>query len=201
MATVDIEAPGASEAALKAAIRALVPISTTTISSPVNYVDLALPSGYSAFRMVVTNLVVAGGAAASPYGAFSEDGGVTWLDDWVGFVAYDTTYIRRNEIAFISGHTENGIIDFVLFGYTGGHCMTVDIYPGSATRKAAAVSTLITDGTAAADAMIFARNVCRINTVRVNALRIYPNNDVTGPNDPDPAFTIDSGTVSLYGVL
>jgi hypothetical protein len=204
MSTIDIEAPGVDEAALKAAIQALVPISTTTISSPVNYVDITLPSGYSAFRLVVTNVYYLDPPIAL-VGAFSQDGGATWLEDFAtDGDAYKVHFIRRNGTALTSDDWDAGAIEFSLLSgvVSAGWNINAMIYPGSATRLAMVTAEIVTDGASDYDGVALAKSLCRDNTARVNAIRLIPDNGSTGPGAPDVAYFIGSGaTVSLYGVL
>jgi hypothetical protein len=199
MATVDIEAPGASEAALEAAIRALIPISTTTISSPVNYVDITLPAGYSAFRLVLSSLAIETGAAF--WGAFSQDGGSTWLTDYdTDWIGYNFTRISVNVLGTVQGSSDPSA--GLEFGVGDDQCSAdFTIVPGSATLPATMMG-LVHGTDAAARALQIARIACTLNTARVNAIRITPfDGGSTSPATPSVSLFIDYGTLSLYGVL
>jgi hypothetical protein len=206
MSTIDIEAPGADEAALKAAIQALVPISTTAISSPVNYVDITLPSGYSAFRLTVAGLVAPD--AVRLIGAFSQDGGATWLEDFAGDADnYSRTYFQRpSTAAFGSGAQASlGVLDLSVDTIFINSSYTADILinPGSASEKALAIADYSNSLYEATYSPYIGRvvSLCLVNTQRVNALRVIPDNSVTGPGTPDVLYTMTAGSLSLYGVL
>lgn len=195
--TIDIEAPGADEAALKAAIQALVPISTTTISSPVNYVDINLPAGFSGFRLVMIRLKSQRGWFQ---GAYSQDGGATWLENFNGaYDAYAATVIDR--LAAFESYTElSGIFDLAVTASSTQypHIVEMLIDPGSASVNAhhqlwaSGTSTLADKG-----GITFIRATCRINTARVDTIRIMnPGEDPTAP----ALYTMQSGTFVLYGV-
>jgi hypothetical protein len=201
MSTIDIEAPGADEAALKAAIQALIPISTTTISSPVNYVDITLPSGYSAFRLEVVGLYRSAGDT-DPIGAFSQNGGTTWLEDWdTDFIAHWVTAMAKTGGPFTPGQYEDATLVFgrdLTGGATAGQNIAVMIYPGSASRPAMTVATFSSDADDAAGGVGLLSSVCRISTARVNALRIMPNG--SNPSSPSVIRFLNAGTLTLYGV-
>lgn len=202
MATVDIEAPGASEAALRAAIQALVPISTTTIASPVNYVDIDLPSGYSSFQLEVTG--VEGGQSSNLIGAFSEDGGTTWIEDYAGgFDAYTETLFRRYTLAFQSTAYDSGVLDLSVSEIPTTAQLSISIDPGSASRPAMATASFSCSfiGAGETPTVGVVCTACRDNTQRVDAIRLMFDNAATGPSTPDPAYTIVAGAFTLYGVL
>jgi hypothetical protein len=197
MSTIDIEAPGADEAALKAALQALVPISTTTISSPVNYVDITLPSGYSGFRLSIIRLKSVSGWFQ---GAYSQDGGATWLENFNGdYNAYAATVISR--LNTLDSYTElSGIFDLVIAAGSTFLPYHIDmlIDPGSASVKAHHfLSSSGTSTTAATGGIAFIRATCRINTARVNTIRIMnAGEDPAAPAGND----LESGTFTLYGI-
>jgi hypothetical protein len=198
MSTIDIEAPGASEAALKAAIQALIPISTTTISSPVNYVDITLPSGYSAFRLIIVGLV---GSEAYPFAAFSQDGGGTFLEDFDG--SYVSHTLSRIVLAtsFATAVEDSGAIDVAQSETGMPNCCDILIDPGSASRLAhlqIVASGTSVNITTPSPGLSVLGVTCRINTARVNAIRFVSGEN---PGAPTPANTFSSGTFTLYGVL
>jgi hypothetical protein len=208
MSTIDIEAPGADEAALKAAIQALVPISTTTISSPVNYVDITLPSGYASFKLEVSDLYrESGGVPANvlTMAAFSQDAGVTWLEDILG--DNESHFLCRIRLLAGAAIASQNFLDpwLTIDGITGppsGRNISVNIYPGSATTKAGvtaiSMSPYYEDGSGTGLSVMSC--VCLINTARVNALRIAVQSG-GGPSAPSVSQFLHGGTLSLYGVL
>jgi hypothetical protein len=201
MATVDIELPGASEAALKAAIQALVPISTTTISSPVNYVDITLPSGYSAFQLVGLNFAYTGNTAIF-MGAFSQNGGSSWIED-VDTTSNDYTGTIGKQEGFnaTTDTVESGVLDIGLLYLVDVTNFQMTICPGSASVRPTAFAQYWSNGTTVDDGFATGRHVCSGASARVNALRILPYS-VGNPSTPEPGDTIAAGAIlSLYGVL
>ena len=200
---IDIENPGADEAALRAAIQALVPISTTTISSPVNYVDIDLPSGYAAFQLFIVNMVTPDFRAL--VGAFSQDGGTVWLEDFATTSTnYSNAYLRRTNVAFTSGASDAlGCLDLSIGDIVAPFSATVLIVPGSATRAAMATTAFSVGNTAGGETPHIGDvvSLCLVNTQRVNAVRLMPDNGSTGPSAPDVLYTLTSGSFTLYGVL
>jgi hypothetical protein len=201
--TVDIEAPGASEAALKAAIQELVLISTTTISVPVNYVDITLPSGYSAFRLVFRNVAWPQQTFGHVFqGAFSRDGGTTWIEN--ATVDADFYYVeRRVQTAGVEAlqSITNGVLEIGYF--EGGSSLSGEmvIMPGSASFKPTVFTNLWTDAAGAANGFMTQREILDEGTGRVDALRIAPFSSGT-LTSPEVTDFIGSGAIfSLYGVL
>ena len=200
MAEIDIENPGASEAALKAAIQALVPISTTTISSPVNYADITLPSGYAGFRLLCVGFASADTANLGM--VFSQDGGVTWLHDFDD--AWDDYKLVSDQVDSVSPGIDNpdtyeNYCAELTAQFTVNHGIAdVMITPGSASQKAFVMAiSAATKADYAPVALRSVANVCKTNTARVNALRIF-----CGGEDPDsPTVIFSAGTFALYGVL
>ncbi len=90
MSNIDIESPGADEAALKAALGALgmpVLLASGAVTSPVSYISLALPAGYQKFELDLSGVFF---NVANDFlmGAMSFDSGATWLFDADTFAAY-----------------------------------------------------------------------------------------------------------------
>src|SRR6266404_3198838 len=69
-----------------------IPISSVSISSPVEYVDITLPSGYTYFVLNATTITLVDGSVApitdSLIGCFSFDGGVTFVADSINNDSY-----------------------------------------------------------------------------------------------------------------
>jgi hypothetical protein len=201
MSTIDIEAPGADEAALRAAIQALVPISTTTISSPVNYVDITLPSGYSAYHLILTNVGTTSGNNLEAAFVFSQNGGASFLEDFSGSsLAYKSSVFGQNTNTTTLAATVNDASITPWSGRQGVVFADMLIYPGSASKKA----TLMGRGNNYGFGVFSGRHFfgeCQINTARCDAIRIFDWNG-SDPNAPDPLYSqFDFGVISLYGVL
>jgi hypothetical protein len=202
MSTIDIEAPGADEAALKAAIQALVPISTTAISSPVNYVDITLPSGYSAYRLIGAGMYRSA-SNALPTMAFSQDGGTTWLEDYdTDYLAYIGHYATIK--AAVAGvYSTSALIELGMFapgGVSFRHHFDVLIFPGVASNKPAVSFTLTVNGTHETQTgLAIGRWVSNLSTARANAVRVMP--EFLNPNAIDTGYLWNAGALSLYGVL
>ena len=201
---IDIENPGADEAALKAAIQALVPISTTTISSPVNYVGIDLPSGFTAFRLVFRNMAWPQQTFGHIFqGAFSRDGGSTWIENATGDADFYWVE-RRVQTAGVEAlqTVANGVLEIGYF--EGGTSLSGEmlIMPGSASFKPTVFTNLWTDVVGASqNGFMTQREILNSGTGRVNALRIAPFGTGT-LTTPEVTDFIDTGAIfSLYGVL
>lgn len=84
----------------------IVPISSVAISSPVEYVDIALPAGYAAFQLLINQLAF--DTADNLAGAFSSDGGTTFDNDASNFDTYQASG-RITKSAMDQSH--NGVAD------------------------------------------------------------------------------------------
>jgi hypothetical protein len=197
MSTIDIEAPGADEAALKAAIQALVPISTTTISVGVNYIDTSLPAGYSEFRL---SFRLKGAIDCGLSATFSQDGGTSWLSNYTG----DYDAYRYQRLGYTNGTGGAGTGDDAFMNLTGGGDSglytygELIIFPGSASIPAIAHGRFFGEIAAATSKKLYIGHwQCRLNTQRVNDLRITTLNN----EDPEAPGTYDelTGIISLYG--
>lgn len=168
-------------------------ISTTTVSSPVEFVEIDLPAGFSAFRLVVSS-------AKAPLGAvFSQDGGATWLEDYATTFAAYLEGELFNTGGFADGtEQENAGIGFERLSANSTISIDAVIYPGSATRKAALIASYGGEPAALANVRVVLLNsVCQINTARVDAIQFCVGVD----GIPGGAGDITYGTFSLYGVL
>lgn len=172
----------------------VTPISTTTISTPVNYVDLTLPSGFSAFRLAIIGL-----DGASPSWAFSQNAGSSWISNLSG----DSNAYHVIDFYQLGDTIEGAnFSDGIMYPTSGRTVLTGDfiIYPGSATRRATMGGFIYSDGHAGtfpADYQSQIRWTCRNNTARVDVLRVfYGYTDATNP----ALDTLDFGTLVLYGV-
>lgn len=99
---VDIEAPGANETVLKAALRDLVggwvPISTTTVSSQTASVDISLPVAYSHFILEIRGLAFTGSDLVTFQ--FSSNGGSSFHS---GATDYNSQRINISNVLSDSG--------------------------------------------------------------------------------------------------
>jgi hypothetical protein len=199
MSTIDIEAPGASEAALKAAIQALIPISTTTISSPVNYVDIDLPSGYSAYKLFGSHVRWTGDVA-NFMAAFSSDGGTTWIETYnTDWDSYKISLSFRSGAAFSSLTTPSGVLE--LSGNAAAASFELVISPGSASIRPALHGILFNHGVTGFDGTSYLHAVCTDAVARVDAFRFAPFGN-SAISTPDVGATLSAGaTFTLYGVL
>ncbi len=210
---IDISNPGGSEAALKAALGDLVGwnlISRVEVSSPVEYVDVALPAGYSSFLLLGDDVRF----DTATYLAFaaSADGGVNFYNDTDEFDTYKLGWE-------ISGDVDNTmtwfdfpdavgaltIADQAISSYTPT-CFECWLFPGSASKSIMARSrsiVRITDGSKTRQGGYFSElnpdatippALARINFIR---LLPYGNGDVDPPTSGD---TITAGTLTLFGI-
>jgi hypothetical protein len=181
-------------------IQSLLPISTTTISSPVNYVDITLPAGFSAFDLVYSG--VKGNADIGLTAAFSQNGGTSWLSDYEG--AYSAHRIHEFTIVngLGSGQSGTDAVMTLCGGSTGlfNHGR-MNINPGSASVPAFVHGFFCgeTDDESQFRGNVYMA-VCSLNTARVNAIRFLTANNAD-PNSITATDTLVAGVISLYGVL
>lgn len=179
-------------------------IDSGTISSPVEYLDIDLPSGYSFWQLYLVHWVL----DDSPAGAFSTDGGETFLNDTDNF----DTYRTRNGIFGVTNTLLNSTSEDALFAFgdnvqnAGGSVNVVlTIYPGSAALFPSVMEdNCSSEGGAASQRGVVLHELKTNATVppvaaRINHLRISPygNGDI---DPPTGGGTIDAGSYFLYGV-
>lgn len=212
---IDIENPGGSEAALKEALRDLVGgmrfISSVSISSPVEYVDVALPAGYSSFQLFVTGIAF-DDSSEQLAAVFSADAGATFFCDTTNF---DTYAIIVDAMATSSegsispdiSLTMDSIIYLTSNSITaeGLGLLSIDIYPGSASASFSLLSRA--RWTESATNAVMEINGSELNPeatvpptfARADLIRILPlgNGDV---DPPTSGLEMTSGTFVLLGV-
>jgi hypothetical protein len=168
----------------------------------VSFIDVTLPTGYSAFRLVIAGLYRSA-ADLSYLGAFSQDGGTTWIENYDGdYDAYLYTY-RRMRLTAADDRDIAGIIDFNLFNGATNKPRFADvmIYPGSATRRAQLQGILSASGSDNESGVGLIAVTCVDNTARVNALRFVVNDTGTSFSSPSGSLLFNEGSLSLYGVV
>jgi hypothetical protein len=200
MPTVALETPGADEADLRAALGALVGmelIAQATLGADAASVDIELPAGYSQFRLMMSDWRLdASGSQAALIGAYSQDGGTTWLDDYAG--AWTSHRIKRagstafDDAAFTFNDTSGGAVHPISFDMT--------LNPGSAIGLATIESIAVHAVSGGAyDLVERWVGVCTINTGRANRLR-FLNFTSSGASTPDNGTILAGATYHLYGV-
>lgn len=219
MADVELSTiSGADLTAFKSAMGGagfMVPISSGSISSPVEYIDVALPIGYSSFRLAVTGLLI----DYAPYDhidfAVSADAGATFYNDLDGYETYAKLF-NFNEGDWANGTGDPNCIS--LFDATGGlarsvssaaiggivHPVTIDavIDPGSAGRAFTCVSNF-TAASLASGAHGYIQGVVATFLLeamgRQNLFRIAPagNQDFDAPTSGEH---IVACSWSLFGI-
>jgi len=201
---IDIENPGADEAALKAALGNLVGmalIDSGTISSPVEYLDLDLPSGYELFILRFIN-VMFDTADIMAFG-FSADAGATFFENAAAY---------KHELIHATGNTAMDNVPYSdVIGSLQSANLTITnpelnaadfeivIRPGSASRSATLFSRCRYNSSATEASLVEASVVMTQESARVNLIRFFPYGD--GVADPPTSEeTITSGSYFLYGV-
>lgn len=201
-------------------VGAMVPLAHAAITSPVEYVDITLPTGYDHFVLRHTGWKQPDYEPLSA--AMSKDGGDTFYCDATNFDTYGQLYDQLNLTSanvfsgFRGGTRQNnslinsGILDFedASDGAVHGH---MTIYPGSATRVPsvawelfyASVASMDIPGDATCD---WYRFIAFLNPAaddapvlgRVNLIRLLPY----GAGDCDPptsGYTFTEGSYHLFG--
>lgn len=185
-------------------------ITSGTISSAVDKLDLTLPTGYTRYKLLLTELVITSQASNNDFlaFAFSQDGGTSYLDDTDGYAGYTLRGIKIDKSegsAQPEFKLSSDAIGYMLFGVSaefhgdGPVCIEANIFPGSASIAAAIQAKTISLNSADSSGFTdFCDSICRMNTARVNKIRIQPygNGDA---NPPTSGHTLASGTYHLYG--
>lgn len=185
-------------------------LTSGTITTPVEYVDLTLPDGYPFFRLVFPNIIFSIGNEFLA-GAFSTDGGSTFYNDHINFDTYSYAGFSVNGTPAVSPTpTWESPTDSLLEigAYAGGGSLpyaTLDFYPGGAGSSFNAI--IIANGWASSHALSLSFSSSILNPAavispvlaRCNLIRILPygNGDC---NPPTSGETITSGSYFLWGV-
>jgi hypothetical protein len=199
---------GADLDAFKAALSGygyLTPIFSVTITTPVEYVDIALPSTFSIFNLSVVNLVLS--VDDAPYAALSPDNGATFYNDTLGFTSY-VSALYGDEVfdggasSTVDARSDPGDSLFSFGAYTNGvgpfHIRAL-IYPGETGAFASVLSQCsIRQPTPAALACTNGSSFLTTSG-RQNLMRVQPwgNGDC---NPPTSGETMTAGTFLLSGV-
>lgn len=190
---------GGDKTAFKAALAGMgymVPISSVAISSPVEYVDIALPSGYSNFRIVLSMVEAPGALAAG----FSADGGITFLSDVDNADTYSWLEHRLTMFtgtgAVLGSQAEASYFYFGVDAFAEG---AITIWPASGNVLVEAISTEDNGGH-------IIRGFARPNPLATippvgpyNAIRFMAQISDEDLNNPGPD-SITAGTFHLFGI-
>jgi len=182
-------------------------IESGTISSPVEYLDLDLPSGYSCYRLIFSGIELA--PRNELVAAVSVDGGATFISDQSNFDTY------RSQSFGISGPTitDNETTDALLYLLFSSQDDVADraanleafIEPGKAGKSFTITSRGSVESLSQAGVLNETCAFYNIGAVvpvvaaRINAIRISPygNGDI---NPPTSNYTITAGSYFLYGI-
>lgn len=197
------EVGGASKKIAPANVGGLVLIDSGTITDPVEFLDITLPSGYFVFQLVISGLLLPND---TPCFAFSTNAGVN-------FVNGDDSYLT-NELDILNNASVSNFLDFSLgvFGLdsqsneTAGALITSWIDPGSASlsfrvkyhasKWYAPNSNLIEN---IGSCIFNPAATVPITLARANLIRLLPQ----GNGDCDPPTsgeTITAGSWTLFGI-
>jgi hypothetical protein len=186
-------------------------ISSGTISSPVAYFDVALPSGYSLFSIKIQDLQF----SASDFiaAAFSFDNGATFLNDVVNFDSYSAGLYFGDDTQ--DGNLVGGgsIGDATLFNFgdpVGSNdaippMVDIAIKPGSASSLAGLYGFLSVPRTSSTRRAVMLENYVNPDATvtptpaRATTIRWLPygNGDVAPPTG---GHTVTSGSWTLLGL-
>lgn len=183
-------------------------VSQQAVSSPVEYVEVALPEGYSQFELRCSNIVF--GDDADDWFAGAMKVGSVWANASDSYTILQK-YLTCGGAGTASSEAVSGFQDavFPVCGGNGGadpafptHA-EITIYPGSAT----VIPRVIATGICKSTNHTYHRNVCWLfpealappTIARLTALRLLPygNADV---NPPTSDITIAEGTFTLFGI-
>lgn len=199
--SIDITNPGGNEAQLQAALRGLVggwlPIASGVISSPQPTIDLLLPEGFIAFRLMCSGL--SGDENFYPAYLLSQDEGATYIIDNVDFIAYKyyLEYHGGGSAApdFEESSNSSGTLSGGWVNQGDKFSLTADIHPGETDSFATVSSFLWVAHTSLSYSRV--QSIPEMTTGRMNAIRIGSAdqwNEV--PNDKN----LISGAYSLLGI-
>lgn len=189
--------------------RLLEKIASGTVSSPVDYVDVSLPTGYEGFTLALFNFKCDSDWVFDHLAfALSEDGGATWHNTSGDYqkLAAGVQYNSVGDPNLANVQQLNRMICIPSEAFVGsqdGFTMRIDlrIDPGSASRGA----IIYTDGASYAPLdpdpfFAIGQSMFRLNTgsARVNKIRLLPDgNDDVDP--PTSGATLTAGAWILYG--
>lgn len=212
--TIDIENPGADEAALRAAIgmyAGQVLVQAGTVSAPVTFIDLDLPSGYIQFRIEFYGLKFGSGSDSYNFAAaLSFDGGDTYLNDIgdPGFDSYWNAVINKTGSAAVdSSGTSDALMTFPTYSAGSPFSMrlSVDLFPGSADSLAQSIYTAVSDIAGSLLTSIGQASINPAATVtptpaRADHIRFAVYDGYGEIKPPHVGVQITAGTYRLFGV-
>lgn len=196
----------------------IVKLASGTITSPIAYLDLALPAGYTSFRLLLGDFFVS--ATDDIAMAFSVDGGATFLNDTTNFDTYCQSYLETPGNSVAAGGTaltekfDDSLLDVTpnmdVPGIGLGINLDAIIVPGSGSSYAycsAAASSFGINGGGAPAGMTFTDGFYSINPLatvtptkqRVNYMRVQPYGNGHA-NPPSSGETCTAGSYILWGI-
>lgn len=188
----------------------MVPISSVEISSPVSYVDIALPSGYDVFELIAVDFRMDVGDLVAF--ALSSDGGVTFHNGGSDYEMITVRIVKSGSdpveiagfkgsdaLATVTGSTDDGNEEEGFAAVAWGRTMKLSIFPGATGRKASVLSFVgATTGPTADGPQVALGRAYLAATGRQNAIRLQPyGNDDTPPTS---IIQLTGGTLHLFGI-
>lgn len=117
----------------------LVRLSKITVSSPVPYVNISLPTGYVIFQVIGQGVTFDVGDGLVY--VFSPDGGTTFYnDDTENAESYWNAGTDKNGAAYL---VKDSVGDFTPGGGTGTNNFVMDIFPGDVDVNAATIVRIV----------------------------------------------------------
>jgi hypothetical protein len=196
--------------------RDAVRLAGVTITSPLSFIDLTLPDGYSSFKLTA-NLVFSAGSDLSAIAfALSADHGLTFFNDHVNYDSYLQAGFTKRMVRGAANVPPDAVFyTDGLFAFTGGQkigtagSLEVTLFQ-SIPPNAWAYGTFIagcrrfdeTVGTLEYDTGVFQINEAPIVSIgtprKVNLMRMLPyGNDDCNP--PTSGITITKGSLCSLG--
>lgn len=185
-------------------------ISRAAISVPVEYVDIALPSGYDVFQLVLSGAQYSDNDNLAA--ALSANGGTTFLNDVSNADSYAIMGAACDPDALLNhGAATDGVISLTfnsvkpatIYPMSG----TIWIWPGSASEYptiATDINYLLNTGSKMRNDRSFAtfNSLATVppTSARQNMIRIFPYGSGHA-NPPTGGETINAGVFNLFGVL
>lgn len=208
---INIAAPGEDEAALKAAFANLTgwaKISSGVISEPIEYYDVALPSGYDQFILEISDQVVDLNGNDNLVCYVSTDGGTTFLNDLDNFDSYCLQrLVGDSDLGGRVGWESGEVTYFAAMRLTFANgqpavpnTASVKISPGSSDASFIVLSqwSQPVGGYPFYKSSDNLSSTVPFTRARITTLRIAPEGNFDA-NPPTSEETIDSGSWALYG--
>jgi len=183
-------------------------IDNGTISAPVEFLDISLPSGYFEFTLVFTAFQFSANDSLAL--AVSQDGGSSFINDATNFDSYYCTRISQQDTA-LSARAGGDSLAYLVSRSQGSSTsalasVSASINPGSATCYTSLrsfgqmyQSTLSNGGLVLDSGVINPDATVSPTLARANLVRILPygNGDCDPPTSGE---TIIAGSWSLFGI-